>query len=350
MNNENQKISITWDDVNKVKVDQSLTSAIHARGIVKNAGYSTLPVGPSESVLMKGWFYLGLAGLVGAFLAWMICEPNFNDGVNDGWGAAWMSPLVIIFVCISLGTVESLIERSWHRASLRALASACISVVLGLLFYFIAGFIYLVIKRALLGFGVPLTISNPLYWLARAFAWAVLGIAGGLVFGIVSKSGKKAYYGMLGGFIGGAIGGFLFDPVNIITGANQGAEVSRAIGFSILGVSTGIAIGLVESALKERWLYVTGGPLAGKQFVLYQDQVTMGKLPSSTIYLFKDPEILEQHAIIEKRSGKSLITAFGPVLIAGHTLHSQMQRTLNNGDVIKIGRYTFTYAEKDRAQ
>ena len=135
----------------------------------------------------------------------------------------------------------------------------------------------------------------------------------------------------------------MFDPISLLL---DGAEASRAIGMSILGACTGTAIGLVESALKERWLYVSGGPLAGKQFVLYQDQVTIGRSQSSTIYLFKDPDILELHATIEKRNGKSLLTAYGQMLVSGRPLQASMQHMLNSGDVLQIGRYTFCYAEK----
>jgi hypothetical protein len=170
-------------------------------------------------------------------------------------------------------------------------------------------------------------------------------MAGGLVFGIVSKSGKKTSYGMLGGVIGGFIGGFLFDPISLLT---NGGEASRAIGMSILGASTGIAIGLVESALKERWLYVSSGPLAGKQFVLYQDFVTIGKAQDCLIYLFKDPSILEQHATIVRRGGRSVINAFGPVVISGQVYQGQKQKVLSSGDVLQIGRYTFTYSEKEK--
>jgi hypothetical protein len=34
---------------------------------------------------------------------------------------------------------------------------------------------------------------------------------------------------------------------------------SRAVGFGILGLATGIMMGVVESALKDRWFYVTAG-------------------------------------------------------------------------------------------
>jgi hypothetical protein len=89
------------------------------------------------------------------------------------------------------------------------------------------------------------------------------------VYGIIGRSGKKTAYGAIGGAIGAAIGGLIFDPISFAT---KGGAVSRAVGFALLGMATGIAMGLVESALKDRWLYVTAGPLSGKQFILYKPQ------------------------------------------------------------------------------
>jgi hypothetical protein len=360
MSNDNGKIRITWDDVNKVEVDQPapvaipVTRPIHSTadgswGTISPQAHNAATTATSGgSVLLKGWFYLGAAGLAGAFLAWMFCEPSFEDTGVQGWGNAFIFPLMVILMSIGFGTAESIVERTWKRAFLRGLASTGLGLVLGFVFYGIANVVFglligLMVSLGANADGLP---ANPLFWLVRGLAWAVFGMAGGLIFGIVSKSGKKTSYGMLGGVIGAAIGGVLFDPISLMAG---GAEASRVIGMSILGASTGIAIGLVESALKDRWLYVSGGPLAGKQFVLYQDLVTIGRSQSNTIYLFKDPGVLEQHATIEHRTGRSLLTAYGPVVVSGQPLQSRMQRVLNNGDVIQIGRYTFTYAEKERA-
>ena len=94
--------------------------------------------------------------------------------------------------------------------------------------------------------------------------------------------------------IGAGLGGLLFDPISLFTG--DGAELSRVIGMTIVGGFTGMAIGLVENALKDQWLYVASGPLAGKQFILYQNDVTVGKDQACEIYLFKDPDILDHHA------------------------------------------------------
>jgi hypothetical protein len=357
MANDQGKIRISWDDVNKAEVDPPTPVAIPVSRPVRAASdgsWGTVAQQPfatgtattsGGSVLLKGWFYLGAAGFLGAFLAWMFCEPAFEDGGPQSWADAWMFPLMIILMSIGFGTVECMVERMWNRLLLRALAACGLGLVFGFVFYFIANFVYALLLPIVIQLGVT-SINNPLLWIRRSLAWAVFGMAGGLVFGIVSKSGKKTSYGMLGGVIGAAIGGLLFDPISLMAG---GAEASRAIGMSILGASTGIAIGLVESALKDRWLYVSGGPLAGKQFVLYQDMVTIGRSQSNTVYLFKDPGVLEQHATIEHRAGRSLLTAYGPVVVSGQPLQSNMQRALNSGEVIQIGRYTFTYAEKERA-
>src|SRR5579871_5465906 len=159
----------------------------------------------------------------------------------------------------------------------------------------------------------------------------VFGVAGGVVYGIVGQSMKKAKYGVLGGLIGAGIGGVIFDPLSFLT---HGGAVSRIVGFLIFGVSTGIAMGLVESALKDRWLYVTAGPLAGKQFILYKPQTVIGSRQESDIYLFKDQTVLPQHASIEINGARVQVRALGNVYIAGQPVAS---RVLQDGDLIQIG-------------
>jgi pSer/pThr/pTyr-binding forkhead associated (FHA) protein len=107
-------------------------------------------------------------------------------------------------------------------------------------------------------------------------------------------------------------------------------------------------MGLVESALKDRWLYVSGGPLAGKQFILYKQQTQIGSQQSADIYLFKDPAILPAHAMIELRGAQSVLHCMGTVFVSGQS--AQPQQLLRSGDVIQIGRYTFSFLEKQRPQ
>src|SRR5207302_6924882 len=121
-------------------------------------------------------------------------------------------------------------------------------------------------------------------------------------------------YGVLGGVIGSGIGGFLFDPISFLT---HGGGASRAVGLSLFGLSTGIAMGLVESALKDRWLYVAAGPLAGKQFILYKPATVLGSQQTNDVYLFKDTSILPQHATIHLRGAQVMLSAAGPTFVGG---------------------------------
>jgi hypothetical protein len=134
----------------------------------------------------------------------------------------------------------------------------------------------------------------------------------------------------------------VFDPISMAT--NAGAP-SRAVGFALFGLATGVAMGIVESALKDRWMYVASGPLAGKQFILYKPVTVLGSSQQNDIYLFKDTSILPQHASIELRGAQTFLHAAGQVYVSGQPVKS---RALRNGDLIQLGRYAFHFREKQR--
>src|SRR5262249_40583419 len=175
------------------------------------------------------------------------------------------------------------------------------------------------------------TYRNPAWWVTRAVAWMVFGIAGGLVYGMVGKSSKKGKYGVIGGVIGSGLGGLLFDPIAI--GVENGVW-SRGVGLALFGLATGAAMGFVESVLKDRWLYVSAGPLAGKQFILYKPVTTIGSQQQCDIYLFKDSSIAPQHATIELRGTQAYFGSITPVYVAGVPTQSKV---LLSGEAIQIG-------------
>jgi hypothetical protein len=105
-------------------------------------------------------------------------------------------------------------------------------------------------------------------------------------------------------------------------------------------------MGLVESALKDRWLYVTAGPLAGKQFILYKPVTTLGSSQQADLYLFKDADILPAHATLLLKGSRIHLAAAGPVSVSGSPVRAS--RVLQSGDTLRIGRYGFRYQEKQR--
>lgn len=253
-----------------------------------------------------------------------------------------MLPAIITFMCIGYGVSESAVERSARKAILRGLLALPLGVVLGFVFDLVANLIYNIALSVCAEAGVQ-SFRNPAVWIARGIAWMVFGAAGGLVYGIIGQSAKKGYYGVLGGVLGAGLGGTLFDPIAMLT---KGGAPSRAIGFALVGVATGVGMGLVESALKDRWFYVVAGPLAGKQFILYKSATTIGSRQQSDIYLFKDPAILPEHAVIQITGARVQLRANGPVHWAGQTITN---RVLQDGDLLQVGRYSFRYKEKQRS-
>ena len=346
-------LKITLEDLARVElpaqapVGTAVATAAGSRQYGNITASGDAPAVASEEkghIFLQGWFYLGVAGLVGALIGWGICEPFFSDSPQRrSWADFLMLPLIVMFTCLGLGVAESIVERSGKKALVRGLLALALGAVFGFLFDIAANVVFAILKSIIFSLGVQ-TPSNPAFWLVRGIAWAVFGVAGGIVYGLVDRSGRKTKYGILGGLIGAGLGGMVFDPISFVTRSGS-ASVSRAVGFGLLGLATGAAIGIVESALKDRWLYVASGPLAGKQFILYKPLTTIGSNQACDIYLFKDNTILPRHGIIELRGAQTFLRSDGPVFVSGAPARN---RALQSGDLIQIGRYAFHFRERQR--
>jgi type III secretion system (T3SS) inner membrane Yop/YscD-like protein len=292
---------------------------------------------------LQGWFYLGVAGMIGALIGWGVCEPFVQDfgRTRFNWADFLMLPLIVMFTCLGLGVAESIVERSLSKALVRGLLGVALGAVFGFVLDIFANMVYGIGRMVIYELGVR-TVRNPAHWIVRGVAWAVFGVAAGIVYGLVDRSARKTKYGVLGGLIGAGLGGTVFDPISFAT--NTGS-VSRGVGFGLLGLATGVAIGIVESALKDRWLYVAAGPLAGKQFILYKPLTTIGSSQKCDIYLFKDNSILPQHGSIEMRGAQTFLRSDGPIFVSGQPARV---RALQSGDLVQIGRYAFHFRERHR--
>jgi Inner membrane component of T3SS, cytoplasmic domain len=344
-------LKITLEDLAKVSLPEAtaVSTTTAAIGAARQYGNISMPGADAAAVvdegksniLLQGWFYLGVAGLLGALAGWGIGEPFFRDDAGHTIADRLLIPLVVALMCLGLGVAESIVERSSQKALWRGMLALALGVVGGVVFDFLANIIFVIMVSIVAGMGVQ-TYKNPAFWIARGVAWMVFGVAGGIVYGLVDRSGKKIRYGILGGIIGAGLGGMVFDPIAMAT--SRGGP-SRAVGFGLLGLATGVAMGIVESALKDRWLYVASGPLAGKQFILYKPVTVIGSSQQCDIYLFKDHTIQAQHASIELRGAQTFLHAQGQVYVSGQPARN---RALQSGDLVQIGRYAFHFRERHR--
>jgi Ca-activated chloride channel family protein len=194
---------------------------------------------------------------------------------------------------------------------------------------------------------MPNGLALLIFMMGRASAWAVAAIPAGLGQGFALRSRKIALNGLVGAVLGGLVGGLLFDPIDIALSSPESASLSRAVGFTVIGLMVGLFVSFVEQWTKTAWVMLRTGPLAGKQFILYHNPTVLGSTPKADIYLFKDAAIEPRHALIHNRGGRFEIedcnTPDG-TYVNGIPVRTQL---LQSGDQIVIGKTVLEFVLKD---
>ena len=322
----------------------------------------TGPIDPQPlliRVIYSSWFYLSIASGLGAFLAWAVMEPFFQEGVHIHDGGfpianVLLFPVVAAAVGLFLGASEGLMCRNLSRASLCGLVGLGVGFGGGLIAMFVGGIIFAIMVSIAVQFwdhprpGVmPGGFALVILMMGRAAAWAVVAIPAGLGQGLALREKRIILNGIVGGVMGGLLGGLLFDPIAKVFEASERATVSRAVGLTIIGLSVGLFVGLVEGWTKTAWLLMRAGPLAGKQFVLFRDTTVLGSSPKAEVYLFKDEAIEPRHALIYNRGGRFEIedcnTRDG-TYVNGVPIRRQ---ALNHGDQVVLGKTVLEFQLKE---
>lgn len=296
------------------------------------------------SLISSAALYLALAGAAGALIAWALTEALLPPVDIDSphlimiHSAVWAA-LVGCLAGGAIGCAEGLAAKN----PAQAIRSGCFGYFTGMFGCAFGaligqGFFFLVVAD-----GIP---HLALGIVARATAWGIAGLCMGAAQGLALWSGRKTVNGLLGGLLGGALGGLLFDPIEMLLGDIGGGLVSRLVGLLVLGIGVGCMIGLVEELLKNAWLRVVQGNLAGKQFVIYKNPTLIGSSPKCHITLFKDPNVEPQHAAIHIAGGHCEIEDLRSPQGTYVNEQAATRQTLRNGDQIRIGKTVFHYSEK----
>jgi pSer/pThr/pTyr-binding forkhead associated (FHA) protein len=146
--------------------------------------------------------------------------------------------------------------------------------------------------------------------------------------------------GAAGGVIGGFAGGLTFDLINGITG---GGLLARMVGLSLIGLAIGLLIGLVQELTKAAWVTVEAGRLKGRQYRLEGNLASIGRAEENPVGLFGDPGVQPRHAVIEHRGNDYVIRGLAVAdgtFVNGERVESA---TLHDGDRIRIGSYELSF-------
>ena len=311
-------------------------------------------------VIYSSWFYLSLASGVGAIVAWMILEPYFDDStlvIEDEFQLVefLLFPTVAGFIGLFLGAAEGIMCRNLHRTVVCGAVGLGVGFGGGMIASILGDIIFAIMSAVALEFWddpqpdqMPTGFALLIIMMGRAAAWSVASIPAGLGQGIALREKKVLINGVVGGLLGGLVGGLLFDPISLVfTSADGEAALSRAVGFTCIGLAVGLFVGLVEGWTKTAWLLMQKGPLAGKQFVMYRDTTVLGSSPKADIYLFKDDAIEPRHALIQNRGGRFEIedcnTPDG-TYVNGIPV---VRQVLQSGDQIVLGKTVLEFSLKE---
>jgi Inner membrane component of T3SS, cytoplasmic domain len=182
-------------------------------------------------------------------------------------------------------------------------------------------------------------IQNQLHF-PRGIAWMIIGIAAGLTVGIASRSIKRGLLTTGGGAIGGFTGGAVFD---FFSGSDW---LPQLVGIGITGLLIGLSMGLLEQAARTQWIEIVAGGMAGKQFILYKANLTIGSAPNADITLIKDSAIASIHARIFAAGGRTFIESTDsnrPVIVDGFAAAKTL---ISDGSNITIGGTQIRFRER----
>lgn len=260
-------------------------------------------------------------------------------------------PLVAGFIGLFIGAADGLVCRVLRRALLCGMVGLFVGFVGGFVTGRMADVIYAPLTHlATKSSGTEglTSLGFMLQLIGRSLAWCLAGSAMGLGQGIALRSKRLLVYGLLGGLVGGLLGGLLFDPIAfLVVGPDKpSAALSRLIGFGVIGLSVGVTIGIVELLARDAWLRMTQGPLTGKEFLVFKDVMNIGSSPRSDIYLFNDPQVAENHAVLRAVGDECEIEArqsSSPVLLNSRSV---TRARLRHGDNVTIGRTSFVFQQR----
>jgi hypothetical protein len=258
-------------------------------------------------------------------------------------------------ISLMIGAVEGLASLNPGQALKSGLIGLGIGFGGGLAGLIPAGLLYSVsgdLTEKLAGHRLILSLDDLHGWplfsqiVSRSMAWGVVGMALGLGQGVAMKSKRLVFNGLIGGLLGGLFGGMLFDPIAKLTPASDTADLSRAVGFTSIGLLVGLCIGMVEQLSKEAWLLLRTGPLQGKQFVVHRSPTTIGGVGQCDIFLFRDPAVQPEHARLT-RVGRAFeiedLDTPGGTFVNGTRVQ---RRILRDGDTISIGGTELEYRSR----
>jgi len=287
--------------------------------------------------LTKRLLYGLIAGMVGAFIAWLVTETLFFTALERAHGTgifligAVYGFIVGLILGISLGAAEGIMHRDFMRFGVNVLLGAWLGAVGGCVGELVAETLYALLR--LLNVGV----------LAKVIGWGYFGAFIGSAQGLARQSKKGTINSLIGGAIGGSLGGLAFEAFDwMLVGISQSSSFQRGVGLLLTGAFIGIFAPIFERILAYGTLKVISGKMEGKEFILDKPRLTIGKDEHCDIPIYYDRNVMPRHALLEWSGRTYRVVALGnaPLLHKGRAVNVA---ELSHNDIITVGSTKLFY-------
>ena len=243
------------------------------------------------------------------------------------------------FLALFIGLFLGLGEGIFYGSKEKAFKYAAIGAGVSLGLGFISGYLAQWMYASMLG-DEPSDIAAAF---VRGLGWAIMGLGIGVAVGLIKPEKKRMLYCALGGLAGGFLGGFLF---NYVCDVIPNDVVARGVAIVIMGLLIGLGVGLLEQFAKQAWLKVIRGEFEGKEYLVFAGTTSIGNNGKNTIVLFKDKLVGPHHCDIVLEGSKYVLhdcgTPMGTVVNGMRTT----RHILRQGDAIAIGNSVLVFNTK----
>ena len=242
-------------------------------------------------------------------------------------------------LALFIGLFLGLGEGIYYGSAEKALKYALIGAGVSLVIGFASGYLAQTMYSEMLG-DDPAEFTAAL---TRGLGWAIMGLGIGIAVGLIKPEKKRILFCALGGLVGAFIGGFLF---NYVCDVIPNDIVARGVAIIIMGALIGVGVGLLEQFAKAAWLKVIRGEFEGKEYLVFAGTTSIGNNGKNTIVLFKDKLVGPHHCDIKLEGSKYVLTDCGTPL--GTIVNGQKitRHILRQGDAIAIGNSVLVFNMK----
>lgn len=289
---------------------------------------------------LKIIFY-SLTGLAAGMAAWSLVEAVL---IAQAAFPAYLLFNIIIGAVFGItagaffGLGEPIILNDRSKLISGVVTGLIIGVAGGILGFLLGQWALLILgNRFLASFKNFNSIGLPI---ARITGWAILGIFVGSVEGVRARSFRKITAGLIGGLLGGILGAAVMELMRVKV---PGFAYGRFPGFAVFGLVIGLGYGLAEKGLSFGVLRLLNGKYKGKEYLVNQRKIKIGKSGRNDIVLDDYENILDRHSLVVVKKGEVYIKKVdesGSVLVNDDPV---TEKPLMMADVIKIGNAKFLY-------